>query len=121
VTVDAQVPVVMPGLLHAAPPLQSAALEQEHWPALHCDVAPLGPGQLASVVHAAPERRQVPVAVWHASPLQSALVAQRRPATGKLAEQSVADVVTVQPPFWQVPDMQSAFEPHCAPEMLFDA
>jgi hypothetical protein len=115
VTVAAQVPVVRPGLLHTAPPLQSALVEQEHRPELHCDVG-LTPGQLASVVQATPETRQVPVEVWHASPLQSALVAQTRPATGYVAEQS--DAAVVQPPLTQLPLRQSLFEPHCPPAML---
>ncbi len=80
-TVPEHVPVERPGLLHVAPPLQSALEEHEHTPPLHCEVGLL-PGQFASVVHAAPLMRHVPVEVWQASPLQSAFVAHTLPVTG---------------------------------------
>lgn len=68
----AQVP-----LLHAAPPLQSELVVHEQTPdPLQLEVAPLGTGQFASVVHVPPVMLQVPP--LQALPLQSAFVAQVR-------------------------------------------
>jgi hypothetical protein len=76
VTVAAQTP-----LLQAAPPLQSLLVVQEHTPEPQVEVEPLGTEQLASLVHASPVIRHVPVAAWHALPVQSALLAQLRGVT----------------------------------------
>jgi hypothetical protein len=99
-------------LLQAAPPLQSLLVVQVHrLPEPQVEVAPPGTGQFASVEQAPPVSRQVPVEAWQALPVQSAFVAQMRPATAKVAEQSVDAVV--HPPFTQLlPLGQSELEPH---------